>query len=490
MKKISISKNLREAITIFMIVLVAYGYFSFGLDGNVNSRLALVKSFVEQGVFEIDSYHAAPLDTNDKAYFNGHYYSDKAIGSSVLGVIVYYPIRWLYSLNGELLSIQSFCNLLAFLVVSLPAALIAPFSYLLVKYITNNPLKALAIALGISLGTPLFKYSTAYYGHSLAATSYFFAILIWFYARRRKAISLQLAFISSVLLGFMLITEYPTALLLALLSPYILYTLHKSGQLFDWKIYGLMVLGFMVPVCILLYYNHSVFGSPFATGYSYESSEAFKAAHQENFMGIGRPSIFIFWYQTFQPAFGIFWQSPILFLALPGWIFMVTSKEYRAEAILCFSVIFLYVLMFSGYYMWWGGLSFTPRHIIPILPMFVLPLAFVPEMLVIPLTLGTAISVFQNLVLTASGFDGLGPYLNQHLRPIWKKHGILQPRGILVYDVCLPNVVKGNLVNNRGLDLFNLSASYSLLPLMFVELGLLSIYIKLIFRKTDPGAVE
>ncbi|HNB40448.1 MAG TPA: hypothetical protein PLG52_03045, partial [Anaerolineales bacterium] len=166
-----------------------------------------------------------------------------------------------------------------------------------------------------------------------------------------------------------------------------------------------------------------------------------------------------------------------------GWIFMVRSKAYRAEAILCVAAIFLYVLMFSGYYMWWGGLAFTPRHLIPILPLFVLPLAFVPDILLIPLILSMVISIFQNLVLTASGFDGLGVYLSEHLRPLWKKHGILQPRGILVYDICLPNVLKGNLINNRGIDLFNLSGPYSLIPLMIAECSFLFIFLKLRFQK-------
>lgn len=476
-------KNFQEAFIIFTVVLIAYGYFSWGLDWNVNSRLALVKAFVEEGRFEIDSYVETDLATNDKAFFNDHYYSDKAVGSSALGILVYYPLYLFSQASGMIISTKTFSDVLSFLVISLPTALIAPFSYLLVKQITESPVRALTISLGISLGTPLFKYSTAYYGHSLAAVSYFFAVLIWFYAGRQKVISPRYVFVSSLLLGYMVITEYPTALLLAVLAPYMLYILYRSGQLFDWKVYGAMAIGFMIPLAVVMYYNNSVFGAPFTTGYSHEASDAYKAAHEESIMGIGVPSIFIFWYQTFQPAFGIFWQSPILFFSLPGWIFMVRSKAYRAEALLCFAAIFLYVLMFSGYYMWWGGLAFTPRHLIPILPIFILPLAFVPEMLLIPFILSMAVSVFQNLVLTASGFNGLGTYLSEHLRPLWKKHGILQPRGILVYDICLPNVLKGDLMNNRGIDLLNISGPYSLLPLIIVEFGLLLFYLKLRFQK-------
>jgi hypothetical protein len=105
--------------------------------------------------------------------------------------------------------------------------------------------------------------------------------------------------------------------------------------------------------------------------------------------------------------------------------------------------------------------------------------------------LGTAISVFQNLVLTASGFEGLGTYFGERLKPIWKKHGIIQPKGILVYDICLPNVIKGNLENNRGIDLFGLKGLSSLLPLLFFELTFLLAFIKLAFlKKVHPEPVK
>jgi hypothetical protein len=487
MEKTVILIKLREAIMVFVMVLLAYGYFSFGSnDWNVNSRLALVKAFVENGVFEIDAYHETrELGTNDKAYYNGHYYSDKAIGSSVSGAIAYYPIHWLYLLSGVPLSVHVFRELLTFIAVGLPAAFMAPFIFLLIRYITGSSIRGLFITLGIALGAPLFKYSTGYYGHSLAATALFFGFLIWFHARREKFASPQLAFVSAILFGFMVITEYPTVILLALVSPYILYTLYESGQLFDWKIYTAMAVGFMLPVCLVLYYNQSVFGSLFASGYSHEAREAFKSAHEQNLMGIGLPNLYNVWYQTFQPAFGIFWQSPILLLAFPGWFLMFRSREYRLEAGLSLVLIFSYILLFSGYYMWWGGQAFGPRHLIPILPIFALPLAFIPEKFLIPLALTTLVSVFQNLLLTASGTEGLGAYINTHLRPAWDAGGIRQPYGMLVYDVALPNVLQGNLANNRGIDYLGLYGPASLLPWFLLEAGLLLACLKLISGRTD-----
>ena len=470
-------KNLGEAFIIFAIAFIAYGYFSFGNDWNTNSRLALVKAFVDEGRFEIDSYHET---TGDKAFFNGHYYSDKAIGSSIFGVVAYYPIRWIhYMSTGNLLKINQFSNLVTIFGISLPTAFIAPFLYLLVKYITNEKGTSFLITLGSILGTPLFKYSTAFYGHSLAAVFYFWTVFIWFYARRQNFFSLRLAFVSSILFGFMVITEYPTVFLLFFLFLYILYSLHESKQLFNWKIYIVMLIGFLLPVCILFYYNNIVFGSILSTGYLFEANEEFRLAHQQSLMGFGLPNLYNFWYQTFQPAFGIFWQSPILFLALPGWYYMFKSKEYRIEAVFTFITVLSYILLFSGYYMWWGGVSFTPRHLIPILPLFAFPLAFLPKKFTLLHVICVLISVFQNLILAAScglnGLNGLQKYIDIQLEPAWEKFSIFQPDGMLVYDVCLPQVINGELVVNRGMD-FGLQGISSLVPFFVIELGLLWIF--------------
>ena len=61
----------------------------------------------------------------------------------------------------------------------------------------------------IIFGTPVFRYSTGFYGHVLAGLLLFATFLIWFRGRLRHAVSLGEVFVSCVFLGAMLITEYP-----------------------------------------------------------------------------------------------------------------------------------------------------------------------------------------------------------------------------------------------------------------------------------------
>ena len=479
MKNWFTKKILYEAILIFLMVGIGYGYFSTERDVNINSRLALVKAFVDEGRFEIDSYHGSELYTNDMAVFNGHYYSDKAIGTAVLGIFAYYPVRWIYVHEGIRLTPRLFREWLTFLAISLETAFIAPFLYILIKQITASTTRSFLITLAISFGTPLYKYATGFYGHSLAAVLYFLAFLIWFYAKRDQSISLPLTFLSSLFLGFMVITEYPTVVLVFLLSFYILYTLYQSRQLSNWKIYALMAAGFGIPIGLLFYYNYSIYGTLFTTTYSHEYLQIWKLEHSKNFMGIGFPNLKVFFYETFHPSLGIFWQSPVLLLAIIGYFFMAKKEEYRAELYFSVSAIVLYILLFSGYFDWFGGVSFTPRHLVPLMPLFALPLAFLPQKFSIPLLITGLISVFQNFLMAASGFEGLYEYRYALIKGI----DIVGNKGMVFYEVCLPNILSGNLTNNRGVQLLHLQGPLSLLPLLFLEFGLLVIYFILTQRE-------
>jgi hypothetical protein len=473
----SLSRNtIVQAILIFLMVVMGYGYFSSERDPNINSRLSLIKAFVDEGRLEIDDYHRSELYTIDESYFNGHYYSDKAVGTAVLGVLVYYPLRWVYIHAGWKLTPRLFREWLTFLVVSLPTALIAPFLYFLMMQITASTTKSLLITLSISLGTPIYKYGTAFYGHTLAAVCYFLGFLIWFYARRQRTISLSWAFISALLLGCTVLTEFPTLVLVVMISPYIMFTLYQSKQLSNWKIYVVLATGFVISIFPQLVYNYSIFGSPFVTGYSHSSLPAFAAAHGTNFMGIGWPDLRVIFYQTFQPTLGIFWQSPIFFLAIIGWFFMAKETDYRAEMYFTIGLIILYCLFFSGYFDWWGGVVFSPRHLIPILPFFALPLAFTPKKITIPLLIAGLVSIFQNLLMAASGTNGLYDYIHA----IFHGTYVLANKGMLFYEICIPNVINGNLMNNRGIQLLGLKGPLSLLPLLILESILLMIYFRLI----------
>ncbi len=73
----------RRALLISAVAFISYAYFYQGGGWNQNSRFDLVRAIVEQQTLRIDAYHD---NTYDKAYYQGHYYSDKAPGLALLAV--------------------------------------------------------------------------------------------------------------------------------------------------------------------------------------------------------------------------------------------------------------------------------------------------------------------------------------------------------------------------------------------------------------------
>ena len=81
----------RPAIALFLVLLACYAYFPpRWAEWNQNSRFDLVLAIVDDHSVQIDRYVA---NTGDYAYLDGHYYSDKAPGTALLGVPVYAAFR-------------------------------------------------------------------------------------------------------------------------------------------------------------------------------------------------------------------------------------------------------------------------------------------------------------------------------------------------------------------------------------------------------------
>jgi hypothetical protein len=84
----------RELVLVYLMALVAFGYFAGTWeDGNTYSRMSLVVAIAREHRFEIDTAQTAhewrQFRTADRSSFDGHYYSDKAIGASLVGALMW-----------------------------------------------------------------------------------------------------------------------------------------------------------------------------------------------------------------------------------------------------------------------------------------------------------------------------------------------------------------------------------------------------------------
>jgi hypothetical protein len=476
--------SLKEILLVFLIVFAAYAYFSMETDANANSRLALVRAIVEEHRFQIDSYQGTSLPTSDKASFNGHYYSDKAIGSSLIGIPIYSMMLGLKSWLRLSAPNTSLILLLPIFVVSLFSALLAPLIYVFGRRITGDPWTSLLMTIVICLGTPYFVYSTTYYGHTLAGLLLFLAFFIWLDSRNKNQFGPGPTTLSGFLLGVAIVTEYPTFLIAAVIWLYILYVLGKSGHILDLKLHALLIIGALIPILVLLYYNYSIFKNPFTISYSHEASQDFYTVQNTGLMGIGLPNPLILFYMTFHTTMGIFWQSPVLLLAFFGWLAATKNHEYLPEAVFAFAVILVYLVVFSGYHTWWGGLAFTPRHLIPALPFFAVPLILLPKSFRVPTIILGLISVCQMFIVAAASRQGLSA-ITQFTSGFYRMF-----ENSTIYNVYFANFRSQLLTGNRGQQLFGLTGFTSLAPLIITEAILLIAFFILARTPRTPRVDE
>jgi hypothetical protein len=176
-----------------------------------------------------------------------------------------------------------------------------------------------------------------------------------------------------LLLGYSVVTEFPAVLIAVILTLYAFYILHQVGVLHK----GLLVAGLAVCAVGLMLYNTTVFGGPFKLGYS--NSELWTAQHSVGFMSLTFPHADAAWGITFSLFRGLFVLSPVLLLAVPGFVMWWRSGRYRAA---CWVALLSTLSMFlfnASSIMWWGGFSIGPRYVLPGLPFMALAIVFVVD---------------------------------------------------------------------------------------------------------------
>jgi hypothetical protein len=456
----------KEALVVFVALFVTYGYFLHDPGWNGNSRLDLVFALVQEGRLTIDSFHDKPgTDTGDKSFYNGHYYSDKAIGTAILGAIVYLPLYWIGQVlkhPGSLLYTRYLITLGA---VGLPSAFAGSLIYLVSKHISQSKCRAYVVTMAIALGSMSLPFSTVFFEHQLAASVLFIAFFIILRSRLDpQQCSTASTLLVGLLLGFALITSYTTAIIVVPLALYYLCVVWNLRVFHRPTLIAAPIIGGLIPLVIYLGYNIAVFGAPFSNAYSYLARDDFRLGMSQGVMGITWPKGVVLYYITFHPIRGLFLQSPVVIVALYGWYFMFKEKFFRMEAILSAWALVGYLVMNSGYYLWWGGWTFGPRHLIPMLPFLAFPLVFVPQRffrIVVGLTL---LSVVQMLIVTVRG-----PIISDE--PVLKLLTGTGPTNLLSWLAYSPigkslkDLIWGNYAMNLG-RVVGLQGFMSLMPLV------------------------
>jgi hypothetical protein len=421
-------------------------------------------AIVNHGTVSIDDYEQ---NTGDKAIFNGHFYSDKGPAPAFLGVPIYWTLNQIQGLLGlteveytlSLIIWFSKLIILRILIISLSSALLAVILYRLLYSIIEQKQYALMLTLAYSLGTMAFPYSTLFYGHQLAAVFIFFSFYILYQSKNKLGLNEiksqpKYFFYSGLCLGLAVMTEYPVILLAIVITIYAIF-ISKSQTIFVSTILFYLI-GLGIPLIFLLYYNYLCSGNPFQFGYFQVAGQEFRQEMAKGIAGVTYPKLGALFGITFSPYRGLFIVNPILLLAFPGFYYFYQNKKYRQEFWVCLTAVILFFLFNASYYMWWGGWTIGPRHLIPIIPFLIIPIAFIPFKKTIEKCLLYILTFISMLMMFVGTM--IDPQVPDTIRRLsWSP--------ILEYS--LPQLMSGNIYANLG-SILGLIGLTSTLPLLLI----------------------
>jgi len=369
------------------------------------SYMALSKAFLD-GTPQIDKWH---WESHDVAYTDGHYYSVKPPGLSIVTLPLYAGLRkaggegvardarirgeshgnpwgartlptesYGYSRKRAIAARAVIADdapmvwALGLLGVLVPALILLVVVRRMVERVSPGTGTAAALTLGV--GTMILPFSTLYFSHVLSALLAFGAFaLLWREREReggREGAARPLALAGAGLLaGLAVVFEYPLLIAAAIIG---LYAITRRGGSLIGRAgaYGGGVAAGTAP---LLAYNVWAFGSPFHLSYENAVARVGKNGHAT--LGLNDGGIFGITFPRIGDGLellfsgrGLLTLTPVIVLAIAGVIVMYRDGRHRTEARVILAIAIAFFVYNAGYWLPLGGGSPGPRFLIPILP--------------------------------------------------------------------------------------------------------------------------
>ena len=364
----------RTGVWVFGVLLASYAFFWHARDWNTSSRLMLTYALVDRGTIRLDGLER---QTNDRARFAGHSFTDKLPGYSLLAVPVYAAAKATLRLPGHPLDGPALRHWPADYWVTLgtsglATALIGAMLAGLAAELGCGPRRSALAGLAYGLATPAYVYATLAYGHQLSALALLgaFRLIRGTPGSRRESLRLALA---GALAATAAVIELQVGPVAAILGLHVLAL--AVGRRIRPAGIGAFAIGAVGPTLVLLGYNQFAFGSPWDMGYFHEALELFSRVHSAaNPLGLARPD----WSRAIPLLIGtrrgLLVFAPILMLAFPGWIALVVRRAWGMAIVSGAACVAIFLVNLS-YPEWTGGWSTGPRLLVPLLPFAMIPVA-------------------------------------------------------------------------------------------------------------------
>ena len=361
--------------------------------GSVNpgARWTMMVAMIEDHSFRIDKYYGHTIDWSRTP--DGHYYSNKAPGPSMLGFPIFWAMDKLDAGNLPARADRDFhrahqmddtLHTLSMLTQAIPLAIITLLLF--------NELQKLRVpraglhlgAIALLFGNTASLFVNTYFGHTMAAI---FVLLMVFAIHKRSSIQIGLYF------GLSVMCDYADMLLILPL----IIALWMTKQI-TWKRLLLAGLGGAVPGGLFAYYHAVCFGSPFTLSTKYVNP-MFVDVKVPSVWGVLRiiPDFSVMKRLLYFPERGLAFTQPwvltcVALALIVAWMRHPDAVQKKAlNWISTFAIVGLTVFLWmnSCWGGWHGGSTCGPRYLGSILPVFGL---------IVPLLYGQLSPFFRQLI--------------------------------------------------------------------------------------------
>ena len=361
------------ALCVFAYLYV-FPYQSSLNNPNENVRLYMTAALVEEGRYEIDALRERWGYVNDAAVHDGHHYSVKAPGSSLLAVPGYALYRGLCALSGH-----AFDRTEALWCARFAGAIVPTLAFLWwlcvwLRRRSESTVLADCCFYSVALGSLLYGYGMLLVSHTLSAAAAFGAFMLLRDARAVDApCSTRRAFAAGLLAAAVTWLEYPGLPASLALTVYALVVLWPRGGV---RSVAAFSAGGLLPTLSMMHFQWRAFGSPFTPGHLMVENESFRAIHHQGLYGAVGPSAEALYGLLLDPGAGLFPLTPLLALGLWGIWLQLRDARSRPDAVCVTSLLVLTVLAISSMSNWRGGWTIGPRYLaltVPFLAAAALP---------------------------------------------------------------------------------------------------------------------
>ncbi len=351
---------------IFGLLLACHVYFlqiyPHFISPNELSRLLLTSAMVDDHSLSVDNAIKRYGHTQDMASFGGHYYSDKAIGVSVLGIPAFLAMRGAEFVSGIQFSTPAAIFWLRLITITVPSIL---FLGLFSKFWSRLKPDSKYIPHFVFLhlfGTVVFTYTMQFVSHYLLGIFLFSSACYLNEYRIDEQRPARLLILAGVFAGFSLLLEFPAIFPVTVIGIFALTVV----RVFRRFVY------FAVPVVsavvLILLCNYAIFGTPWDVTYRHMTSSFHVSAHAKGIVGIGFPTLEALYGLLFSRHHGLFFISPFLLLSLPGYYYLLATERWSFLAGLFIGIVVSTVLIYSAFSYWIAGWNFGPRYLTSIIP--------------------------------------------------------------------------------------------------------------------------